>query len=292
MSAGLIASVALHIAVAALLMFRLPEFTPEAQAEAVEVELVPPPVEEEEQEKPAQSSPAEAAPEQPHPAARAARLPQAFESSSPEREEKPSQDAAKPEPKTSASNEARSSEDQDGNGSQQPVLSNDGDSQSAAARDDLSDATPAPDETAEEKPAAQPETEEQPSEIPPDMTEASKLYSEDALSNPHIKAALGKLPPERRLVQICSIEALEQIRRSIPGSFPDMLVPFSAQGGLISGRVLTASGGAYRSLGRWYGIDFRCELDEEAAKLLSFRYEVGPAIPESEWLRRKLPTGS
>ena len=55
------------------------------------------------------------------------------------------------------------------------------------------------------------------------MIKAKKIYSKDALANPRVKQALGKLSPTDRVIQICGIEALEQIRHHRPDIVPDMM---------------------------------------------------------------------
>lgn len=118
------------------------------------------------------------------------------------------------------------------------------------------------------------------------LTRAREIYSKDAMSDPRVKQALGKLAPKDRIVQICGIEALEQVRRHQPGTFPDML---AREGGSISATGLTVSDGAFRSKRKWYAIDFTCKVDAETMVIQSFSYNIGRAIPEGEWNKRKLP---
>nr|WP_274706782.1 DUF930 domain-containing protein [Allorhizobium sonneratiae] len=121
------------------------------------------------------------------------------------------------------------------------------------------------------------------------MKPVKTIYSKAILSNPHVRQALGHLPVEQRIVQMCSIETLEQIRHTMPGSYPDLLVPFSTTGGRISGHVLDASGGAFRSRGQWYDISYRCESDAKVTTILSYRFQIGEPVPRGEWAARKLP---
>lgn len=278
LSLGLFVSVALHLGFVALFMLRLPEPYPAAQEESIAVELTPPPEEEELSEKPDDPPSDDPLPEP------AAENPiEAFESASPQEVEAPQADTPASGMPSEAPEEEQTSRTEPDEAQKQE------DAQAPASEpgeNNTEETSAAPDELS---PSASASVEE---DTQQEMEEAQTLYSEATLSNPRVQEALGRLPPDRRLVQICSIEALEQVRHSVSGSFPDMLVPYSTGGGLISGRVLNASGGAYRSLGRWYAIDFRCEVDEEARKLVSFRYEVGPAIPQNEWESRRLPSGS
>lgn len=118
------------------------------------------------------------------------------------------------------------------------------------------------------------------------LERARKIYSKDALNNPRVKQALGKLPLRDRLVQICGIEALEQVRNHRSGSFPDMLAP---DGGIVAQNSFTIRDGAFRSKGTWYSIDFRCQVGDDAMEIKDFSYAIGKAVPRTEWNSRQLP---
>ncbi|WOS66393.1 DUF930 domain-containing protein (plasmid) [Sinorhizobium fredii GR64] len=295
---GVPTSVALHLALAFLLLVRLPEHAPPAKEQSLNVELVSPPKHE---AKP-QEKPEEAKPEP------ARSQPQVFESASaevdkekpprpqlppaaPSRIDKPkSPDAqAKPAPaktesadkpaetrtalaelRVEAEDAVSKAEDAEPSPQSAPVP------KKSVAEEAKADAAPKPSEAASER---------QPSEL----VQAKQLYSKDALSDPRVKQAIGRLPPKRRIVQLCTIEALEQVRRQRPDAFPDMLVPFGPVGGVVSASGLSASGGAYRSRGKWYGIDFKCEVNSETTSVASFSFAIGGAIPKSEWGVRQLP---
>ncbi|MCA1407635.1 DUF930 domain-containing protein [Ensifer sp. IC3342] len=293
---GMPTSVALHLALAFLLLFRLPEVPPEpAKEQSVNVELVPPP-----SPKPAEKPPAEPAKSSTKPSAQ----PQAFESASAHAEVK---EAQRPPQSQSEAQDAPKAVEQP-----KPMPS-----KTETAMRELPEvkpaplvlATPQPDAAAQEGeteaaslenvpvPAQRPPPEtagEQESPEPPGakvdlksdkLVPAKELFSPNALSNPRIKQALGKLPVKARIAQICSIEALEQIRNQRPGAFPDML----ARAGTISTSAVTAIGSAYRSKANWYNVDFKCEVDAEATSVVSFSLAIGGAVPKSEWDARQLP---
>jgi hypothetical protein len=50
-----------------------------------------------------------------------------------------------------------------------------------------------------------------------------------------------------------------------------------------TGNVLTGSGGAFRSGGKWYAFSFECKASPDHMKVLSFTYKIGEPIPESKW---------
>ncbi|URK87364.1 hypothetical protein LP421_28240 [Rhizobium sp. RCAM05350] len=62
-----------------------------------------------------------------------------------------------------------------------------------------------------------------PKRPPAELKQASELYSADTLSDPRVRQALGKLPKDRRIVQMCMIETLEQVRRARPDTVPQGL---------------------------------------------------------------------
>ncbi|ASY65437.1 hypothetical protein SJ05684_b44550 (plasmid) [Sinorhizobium sojae CCBAU 05684] len=298
---GMPTSVAVHLVLAFLLLVRLPEHGPPAKEQSVNVELVPPPSQAE--EKPPE--------EVSKPRSEPARAqPQAFESASARLDrEKPTQpqlppaapnriddSPPKPEQPPSASAEAEGAEEDEPSAirTAPAELRVEANEAVTAAADAVAppsapvpEAKPTP-KVAKADKAANPEQAVSERQAPA-LQEAQELYSKDALSDPRVKQAIGRLPPKRRIVQLCTIEALEQVRRQRPDAFPDMLVPFGPSEGFVSPDGMSANGGAFRSRGKWYSVDFKCEVDTETTSVVSFSYAIGKAIPKSEWAGRQLP---
>ncbi|MEY9535386.1 DUF930 domain-containing protein [Sinorhizobium fredii] len=296
---GVPTSVALHLALAFLLLVRLPEHAPPAKEQSINVELVPPPKPE---AKP-QEKPKEAKPEP------SRSQPQVFESASAEVDkEKPPQPQLPP----AAPSRIDKPKSPDAQAKPAPAKTESADKPAETrtalaelrveAEDAVSkaeDAEPAPQSAPvpKEKPPAEEakaDLTQEPADAAADqqsseLVQAKQIYSRDALADPRVKQAIGRLPQKRRIVQLCTIEALEQVRRQRPDAFPDMLVPFGPVGGMVSASGLTASGGAFRSRGKWYGIDFKCEVNSETTSVASFSFAIGGAIPKGEWSVRQLP---
>lgn len=246
-------SVFLHGAVLALLLISFPVSDHSVPPEDVKVELVPPP-----------SSPPPAPTEnKPVEPSQSAPEPKAFETASNEEKEN-----NKIEPTVPTA--------QEGDDTPQPV---DGQSdqekeQSSAGEQVLSAENSAISVASEEKQQAP-------------MVKARRIYSKDALSNPHVKQALGKLSPTDRVIQICGIEALEQIRHHRPDIVPDMM---ARTGGALTASSLKMSEGAFRSHANWYNLDFDCKINPDDMNVTSFQYAIGSPIPKQDWSRRELPT--
>ncbi|MVA73331.1 DUF930 domain-containing protein [Agrobacterium vitis] len=116
-----------------------------------------------------------------------------------------------------------------------------------------------------------------------------RIYSKATLSDPRVRQALGTLPPERRIVQICSIEMLEQIRRAVPGAVPDVIAGSPTTRQTVTARLMDVSGAAFRSRGQWYDIGYHCETDAKTLVITSFSYSLGAAVPKSQWQARRFP---
>ncbi|MDI7860937.1 DUF930 domain-containing protein [Rhizobiaceae bacterium n13] len=316
-SRGVVASVTLHALLAAAFFLHLPADFSKPEEDVVKVEILPAP-----EMEPAAKPPAEA--EVPLPVAKAAqpkadppadtekpakaappRQPQAFESGGAPAEEKaaeaeeanppPSEEnASLPETKPITENEEKAGPKASGLPKDVTPPKADIAAKTSVAEGPANALPPEIEEPA--KRAAIPSVNDDRAEKTSlqsekkldEMKKAKSIYSTKMLADPRVKQALGRLPPERRIVQLCSIEALEQIRRSRANSFPDLLVPFGISRGLIEDHVLNATGGAYRSHSNWFNVDFRCEVDADTTRIVAFSFNIGSAVPKSEWPARRL----
>ncbi len=98
-----------------------------------------------------------------------------------------------------------------------------------------------------------------------------------------IRRELSGFADSERVVQVCNIEGLEQIRRAAPEYEPDTLVAYAMADMVLSGLTLTATGGAFRSRRRWYGISFHCRAAAGYEGVTAFDFTLGEPIPEDLW---------
>ncbi|TCU09299.1 DUF930 domain-containing protein [Rhizobium sullae] len=364
---GVTASIALHIAVVAFFLVKLPDKAPQPpEEETVNVDLVPPPEEEKqpeeekaEEKKAEEQKPPEKPPELPKIEEKAEQKPPAPPSPPPP-PPPPAPPEAKPEekpselPKSEAKND---SADKDGKGQSMPVLrpvfeygdkdsgprkSETGNASAEAGKPPVTPADepkpeePEPAETAAAKPpvtakppanpvpddvdlpqvdiaAINPEkngpaagaengsktdfeqtkpadkpntdqTEVAKVEKPTKLKEAKTLFSQNATDDPVAKTAMGNLPRGIRAARLCSTELLEQLRHSSPTYQPEMLPSYRLQGETN----LNVRSAAFRAGGRWYNLSFRCEIDADATKVLSFGFNVGGLVPRSDYARHHI----
>jgi hypothetical protein len=127
------------------------------------------------------------------------------------------------------------------------------------------------------------------------MVRAQQLFSARILADPRSKAAvaaLGQLAGEDRIIQLCNVETMEQVRRWKSLYRPDFVVAYATAGARLSGLTLEADGAAFRSKRLWYSVKFKCQLTPDLQKVAAFEFAVGPAIPEREWAAHSLPVGN
>ncbi len=115
-----------------------------------------------------------------------------------------------------------------------------------------------------------------------ELTEAKILYSEKATSDPMIKNAIKNLPRAARINALCQTELQQQLIHA-GGYNPDLLPSFPR---VTKGNVLNGVGGAFQSSGSWYDVTLICQVDNDARKVISFRFDVGDKIPKSQWKSR------
>jgi hypothetical protein len=138
-------------------------------------------------------------------------------------------------------------------------------------------------ETAKQPPAAHP------------MVQAKRFFSAAILADPRSRQALeglSQLAADERIVQLCNLEAMEQVHRWRVDFSPDLLVAYATSDIVLAGRNLRADGAAFRSKGRWFNIKFGCAVAPDIKSVAAFEFQVGDEIPESEWEANFLPAGA
>jgi hypothetical protein len=118
------------------------------------------------------------------------------------------------------------------------------------------------------------------------LVQAPQLFSGRTLSDPRsrkAKAALRQLSGDERNLQLCGLEAMEQLRRSRPGISPDAIAPYAMAPEKVRGGSIDVEGGAFRSGRMWYAIRFHCEVDIASGVVRSFAFAARDPIPRNLW---------
>ncbi len=297
-------SVLLHLAVVALFLFELPATIAEPQEpESISVDLVPPPEEKkaEEAKPPAAEEAKKEEPQPPPPPptppveeAKPTPQPQATLPAIAMRPEEAQADAVdkagktEEAEKTEPSEEPASPPEETVEDKPAPSAAN-SDLQASAEQGEIA-VSPAKEEAEPEQapvPQAKP-AEEKPTEVAEDkpvkLPAAKHLLSSSMLSPAQRRQMFGDLPPRRRIVQLCSTEALAQIQGA--GFAARGMIPYSDTGGRISGNSIDASGGAFNTGDGWHDVSFQCEVDLENYAVTEFRFKIGNVVSPGEAKKR------
>jgi hypothetical protein len=93
------------------------------------------------------------------------------------------------------------------------------------------------------------------------------------------REALEKLPRQRRINQMCLIEAVGQIGHVSSRYHPDAIVADALAPTAASGLTLDVPGGAFRSDESWYGVAFHCTVTKDLFGIAAFTFRIGDALP-------------
>ncbi|MCZ8548217.1 DUF930 domain-containing protein [Mesorhizobium qingshengii] len=110
-----------------------------------------------------------------------------------------------------------------------------------------------------------------------------KLYSQGATGDALATTSMGGVPRGRRAATLCASALQQQLLDA--SYFPELIpsVPLKV------GNILDAPDVAFRTTNTWYHLSFRCEVDTDATRVLSFTFRVGDPIPRDDWVRLGLP---
>ncbi|MGB3335792.1 MAG: DUF930 domain-containing protein [Devosia sp.] len=118
------------------------------------------------------------------------------------------------------------------------------------------------------------------------MTVATDFHAGAILADPanaEIRENFPLLAGGEQVIQLCNIEALEQLRLASPAVSADALVGYAFDSVSVTGGVLDAQGGAVRSGGRWFHFRYHCAVTPDIAGVSAFEYALGEPIPEDQW---------
>lgn len=115
------------------------------------------------------------------------------------------------------------------------------------------------------------------------MTLMTAIASVSSAYGTSLEDTLLKLAPDERARQACVIKGLERLRLDKRLPKVDRIKTSILTPARLDGVVVTGTGAAVRSQGRWYVISFSCLVTKDLLKATSFEYQVGEEIPAERW---------
>jgi hypothetical protein len=126
----------------------------------------------------------------------------------------------------------------------------------------------------------------------PAMIRPTEKLSAATLADPPSRTAralLAGIDDTERMIQLCGLEAMEQVHAWRESLHPTAVVAYAMAEAQVSGDLVDAGGAAFRSGASWYGLRFRCRLMADHTAVVAFEFEVGAAVPEEKWEAFNLP---
>jgi hypothetical protein len=115
---------------------------------------------------------------------------------------------------------------------------------------------------------------------PGDLKRAKILFSQKATGGKRAQVAMGTLSRGERFGQLCWTELKAQLQHAGYANDQIILPIFLGPDG---SNILEVKYGAFRNSYGWYHQNFRCEVNQEATKVVSFAFAVGSPVDRSEW---------
>lgn len=118
------------------------------------------------------------------------------------------------------------------------------------------------------------------------MTEATELFANRVLADPQnrqVRETLPLLDNSERIIQLCVIEGLEQLRAAKPGPLPDSISTSAFGQPTLLGLTLDAPDAAYRAGRLWFGLRYTCTVEQDFTGVAAYRFAAGEPVPEAEW---------
>lgn len=121
---------------------------------------------------------------------------------------------------------------------------------------------------------------------------ATQYFAAAVLDDPRNRGTrkkLATLSSDERLIQLCNIEAMEQLKRWKAGFVPDHVVAYATADPSMTAMAIKAPGAAVYAGGTWYRLSFNCTSTADLQSVAAFDFKLGRSIPREEWEQDNLP---
>lgn len=128
--------------------------------------------------------------------------------------------------------------------------------------------------------------------LPGGRVTATDYFAASVLDDPRnreTRERLASLTSDERLIQLCNIEAIEQLRRWKADFVPDHVVAYATADPQLTSTSMEATGAAVHAGGQWYRLSFSCGTTLDLTRVASFDFRLGKPIPHEEWEQDNLP---
>ena len=107
-----------------------------------------------------------------------------------------------------------------------------------------------------------------------------KLFSQGATGDALATSSMDNVPRGQRVANLCGNVLSQELQGA------DYQIKWVPTITLDKGNVLNPGQAAFSTRNTWYNLNFRCEVDPDATRVLSFNFRVGSLVPPGEWASR------
>ncbi|WP_150526486.1 DUF930 domain-containing protein [Roseibium sediminis] len=128
--------------------------------------------------------------------------------------------------------------------------------------------------------------------LPSGLARVRQIYANRILASDDGRAARAGLMTaygEERWIQLCNLEALEQIANADPLMTPHQIIAHTRSPIVVKTNHISAYGAAVYSKDSWFDLQFECWFSEEDLELSDFAFRLGGKIPRRHWDSLWLP---
>ena len=162
----------------------------------------------------------------------------------------------------------------------------------ASTKPPLVQAPPPAPEARAPVPTPSPSAPQSPPPSAPAMIRPTEMLSAKTLADPRSRQAradLATFASDERMVQLCNLEAMDQIRRWRADFRPERVVPYATAEEKVRGTMIAADGAAFRSRKNWYNLKFKCQLAQDGESVIGFEFLVCDLVAREKWDELGLP---
>ena len=130
------------------------------------------------------------------------------------------------------------------------------------------------------------------SPLAPELKRVRQIYANRILASDDGRAAKEGLLTahgEERWIQLCNLEALEQLANGDPLMSPQQIIAHTRAPIEVKPNHISAFGAAVYSNDSWFDLQFECWFQDGALELSDFAFRLGGRIPRGHWESLWLP---
>ncbi len=102
---------------------------------------------------------------------------------------------------------------------------------------------------------------------------------------PRLRKQFERLDSQTRLEEVCDTEVMLRINRDNPELRVDKVVAYTFKPPIEKNDQVAADGAVFRSRGKWFRLQYRCQTGPRHFDVQSLSYQIGDEVDKALWRR-------